>query len=219
MTGSATAFLPSPHDPGAPSRLRLALAASAASHLFFAQALTPEMPHRGALAVGVLPITARIEPMPVLAPGGPAAIEIEEPAAPRQPKERPAAVDAGVHAARQKNAPAATPPPLPLIPDPTIYSARDLDSYPRLLVPLDTGRIGNAEAGNTPVVVRLEVTIDERGIVNDIAIVGPGPAATVEKELSALLAAAGFIPARKDGRAVKSRVLLSIVLAARNADR
>jgi hypothetical protein len=218
MTVSATACFPYPHDTGVPFRFHLSLAASVAFHLLFAQVLTPEVPHRSALVVDGFPITVRIERMRGPAPRGPVEGATEALDHPRQMEKRPANIDARVRGAQQNNVVVETSPPLPLIPDPTVYAARDLDSYPRPVVPLDTGRL-EALGGGKPVVVRIEVTIDERGIVNEVAIVGSGPAAWVEKELSAMLAATSFMPARKDGRAVKSRVLLSIVLAAGNPGR
>jgi len=210
MTGSATAFFPYLHDTGAQFRLRVALAASVVFHLLFAQALIPDAPHRSTSVEGFSPITVRIERLPVLTQDVPATIaEAEAPSRPTQARQRIDTADE--RRAPPGMTPVATPLSLPQIPDPTVYTARDLDSYPRLIVPLDTGRIEPVAAGS-PVVARFEVTIDERGGVSDVAIVGT--AARLEKELSAMLATTRFIPARKDGRAVKSRVLLSISLAA-----
>jgi protein TonB len=212
MTGSVTTCLPQSDETGAPSRLSVALAVSVVSHLLFVQALTPEVPRRNVSAAGAFPLAVRIEPLPGPTLDIPTATGTEELSRPLQRRQRPVTADVDERRALPRMAPVAPPLSLPQIPDPTVYAARDLDSYPRLAAPLDTGRIEPLKSG-APAVVRLEVTIDERGIVNDVAIVGPGPAADVEKETVAMLTAARFVPARKDGRAVKSRVVLSIDLA------
>ena len=95
---------------------------------------------------------------------------------------------------------------MPATPDPNYYPARDLDDYPRPLAPLRIGRPARSSAGE----VRLELLIDERGVVREVVLAGPAEPGAAEEELRATLAATPFMPARKDGRAVKSRVLMSI---------
>jgi protein TonB len=94
----------------------------------------------------------------------------------------------------------------PIFPDPKYYPARELDDYPRPLAPLRIDRPAYAGAGE----VRLELLIDERGVVRDVVFAGPAPSGGAEDELRATLAATPFLPARKDGRPVRSRVLLSL---------
>jgi hypothetical protein len=67
--------------------------------------------------------------------------------------------------------------------------------------------------------MRLELLIDELGVVRDVVFTGPAELRGAEEELRATLAATSFIPARKDGRAVKSRVLISISFAAAGENR
>ena len=95
---------------------------------------------------------------------------------------------------------------LPHAPDPIYYPARDLDDYPRPLAPLRIGRPARASAGE----VRLELLIDEYGVVRDVVLAGPAQPGGAEVELRATLAATPFMPARKDGRPVRSRILLSL---------
>jgi len=95
---------------------------------------------------------------------------------------------------------------LPQAADPSYYTARDLDRYPRLLAPLRINRAAGDGAGE----IRLEILIDERGIVQDMNFAGSAAPARVEEELRAVLVATRFLPAQKDGRAVKSRVMLSV---------
>ena len=99
---------------------------------------------------------------------------------------------------------------LPQAADPSYYTARDLDSYPRLVVALDINRLVNRAVGIPSPTIRLELIIDEHGIVNHVTFAAPGIPGVLETELRAAIAATRFIPARKDGRAVKSRVLMSI---------
>jgi protein TonB len=99
---------------------------------------------------------------------------------------------------------------LPQAADPSYYTARDLDRYPRPLAPLRINRAAGDGAGE----VRLEILIDERGIVQDMTFAGPAAPARVEEELRAALVATRFMPAQKDGRAVRSRIVLSVSFAA-----
>ena len=94
---------------------------------------------------------------------------------------------------------------VPVRADPTIYTARDLDSLPVPVLPLEISRLPLA---STVAAVRLELLIDEHGTVSEITVAGGVP----EPELRAAIAATAFVPARKDGRAVRSRVVLSIAL-------
>jgi protein TonB len=92
--------------------------------------------------------------------------------------------------------------------DPSYYTARDLDRYPAPLVPFRIDRAAGDGLGE----VRLEILIDEHGIVQDMKIAGPTAPARVEEGLRAALAATRFLPAQKDGRAVRSRILLSLTV-------
>jgi hypothetical protein len=94
------------------------------------------------------------------------------------------------------------PGPAPLLPAPadaTVYTAGDLDSLPVPVSPL---------ALTSTVPVRVELVIDEHGLVRSVSIAGPG--GRPDPELRSLLAATAFVPARKDGRAVRSRIVLGV---------
>lgn len=195
------------------SRLRWALAVSVFSHLLFLAALESEVPQRRTRVVGAAPIRVRLEPLPWVPPAGPAVADLYESPLPRRIAPRPAAARGERPAVPRAEVAATTPDPgkqlaLPQVPDPTVYTARDLDSYPRPVASLDAGRLEDP-AGKS-VSVQFELIIDERGVVNNVALAGPGPAGQLETELRAMLAAARFIPARKDGHAVKSRIVLRV---------
>lgn len=95
---------------------------------------------------------------------------------------------------------------MPQTADPNYYTARDLDRYPRPLVPL---RINQA-TGDVAREVRLEILIDERGMVQDMTFAGPAAPARMAEALRTALVATRFLPAQKDGRAVRSRIVLSV---------
>ena len=161
--------------------------------------------HSGATAV----MTVRLAPQPVT----PGAIlpKPEIPAAAPRMK-RPAPVsDREAHAITadiaMRPVQDTQPLALPQVPDPTYYSARDLDAYPTPVVPLELDRI--AAAGR----VALALLIDEQGAVNNVAFAGPAAPERLREELRAVLVATRFHPARKDGRAVRSRIVLSVDFA------
>ena len=220
MIAASRAFLfPDPPARGITARIGPALAVSAVLHAVLALGLAPDTPRRNAMLPAAWPIQARIEHLPVTMPGdNTAAALMEEPVRSQQIERETTAVRERSHETRQEAVAATTPASLPLIPDPTVYSARDLDSYPRPVAPLDTGWLEHAMAGSAQV-IRVELTVDEHGGVTAVVPAGHGQAGPVETQMRAVLAATRFVPARKDGRAVKSRVLLDIRLGAMTGDR
>ena len=198
---------------GAGGRFQLALAGSALFHLLIAAALVSESPQRNVQDASAAPITVRLNApqagVPVIETAG------EEPLKPRQPgrgaviseSSRRDALLPSVSAGPQD---AVQPRALPRAADPIVYAARDLDSYPRPAVPLDLERFADRAAGIPPAGIRFELIIDEHGIVNHVAHLDVGTPGILESELRTAIAASRFIPARKDGRPVKSRVLISV---------
>ncbi|HET9405069.1 MAG TPA: hypothetical protein VFO57_10855 [Burkholderiales bacterium] len=168
-------------------------------------------------------ITAWIEPLPGSGPDHAAAAHRAEIPGP-QPAKRDFAIsddtrrETAPNAASGMERGAAPPPALPQVPDPTVYTARDLDSYPRPVAPLDFGRPAERAAGLPIAEIRLELLIDERGIVGDIAFAEPRLSSQLETQLRTAVASTRFVPARRNGRAVKSRVLLSVNLGQEKRD-
>lgn len=153
-------------------------------------------------------MTVRLAPAPVLVPDFPVS---PPPEARRSqlPVPPPAGDSGSMSGARPTPGSAAVraeASALPEPPDPNYYPSRDLDDYPRPLAPLRIGRPARASAGE----VRLELLIDEHGVVRDVIFAGPAQPGGAEGELRATLAATSFVPARKDGRPVRSRILLSL---------
>ena len=94
----------------------------------------------------------------------------------------------------------------PLPPDPHYYAARDLDRHPWPLAPLQLEHLAGARSGE----VRLELLIDELGIVREVVFTERAHRSPVDENLRASLAATQFIPGRKDGHAVRCRIVLSV---------
>jgi len=186
--------------------MALALATSAIAHLILVQSLIYDVPQRSARMSDATSITVHLEPLaePVIPNAGPAASAL--PAKPRALAEIRNAEARGTGVRPEQEA--GTALALPLAPDPTYYSARDLDVYPRPSVPLDLDRYARGSAGR----LRLALLIDEVGIVKEIAVIDSGPAGRLQEELRSALATTRFFPGQKDGRAVKSRVQLSVSL-------
>jgi len=88
-------------------------------------------------------------------------------------------------------------------PDLRFYLARELDRYPSPLttLSLDDGR---GTAGG----VRLWVSIDQAGRVVDVAVIDADPPGEFERLARERVLATWFVPAERDGRPVKSRILL-----------
>jgi len=212
MTGTALSSHPSAFSPAPVARFGAALAASAAAHWLLLAAPVTHLPWQGRAPIpDNAPMTVRLAPALVPTqqlPVSPQPEELRTPllaTAPAGGGERSLRAHSPSAAAQPgADAPARSPAP-----DPHYYPARDLDDYPRPLAPLRIGQLARAGTGE----VRLELLIDERGVVRGIVFAGPADLRGAEEELRTTLAATSFIPARKDGRPVRSRILLSVSLA------
>jgi hypothetical protein len=182
-------------------RLRIALAGSALLHLAATSTLVP--PHLPGSPRGhgePVPLTVRLARAPA-APAAPAIARVA-PGPDARPKQHFRA-DAELPTRKCCSGLAGL---LPAPADPTVYTAGELDSLPTPVAPLDLGGLPML-ASMAP--VRLELTIDEHGVVHSVSIAGR-PEGLPETELRSLIAASAFVPARKDGRAVKSRIVLGV---------
>ncbi len=147
--------------------------------------------------LAVVPLQARLEPMPAALPlpamDTPVASAAPQPAKLSRRK-LPAAVAAAVVEESAAGAAASGP-------DLRFYLARELDQYPSpLSALLDSGR----GAGSA----RLWVSIDQTGRVVEAAVIDADPPGEFERLARERVLATLFVPARRDGRPVKSRVLL-----------
>jgi protein TonB len=199
-----------------PRRLVAALAVSALLHLMFAAVLTLQTPRRSATreAAALIHVRLNLEDGPATAAGLPRTDAAEPKEKRRAPlseeRERPAPARQQAQPARDTIA----SPALPQIPDPTYYSARELDAYPRPLASLSFDYPERAARQSLSRKLLVQLLIDEHGTVREVSVVEAQPADYFEDVALPVLAAARFSPALKNGRAVKSRVLLSVSFAA-----
>jgi len=191
------------------ARLGPALAASALMHLALLSAPLLDPPWRGMASYpGDAPITVRLAPVPIPVPDVATALEPEV----RRMARRPEPLAGSAESVRREFSSSGVAQTgtevlaLPRAFDTNYYTARDLDRYPRALAPFQINRTVGDGAGE----LRLEILIDEHGIVQDMSFAGSAAPARVEEELRAALAATRFLPAQKDGRAVRSRIVLSV---------
>jgi len=103
---------------------------------------------------------------------------------------------------------------VPPVADSTWYTALDLDTYPRASTPIRIGPAVPVATGDTLVPRLLWLRIDELGAVVEVSAGEPGIPARWMELARAGIAGIRFTPARKDDRAVKSRLLLSVNFAA-----
>ncbi|HXV08880.1 MAG TPA: energy transducer TonB [Burkholderiales bacterium] len=202
----------------ADARLALAVLLSAALHasLIFGVAV-----RRPSMAPASEPILARIEAVPDAAARPPEPPREEPPRRAARPAARTPAVaespaDASSRANLVRRAQQATPetlPPveMPLLVDPTWYPAAQLDVFPTALAPVRPAYPQAAADADVGGKVTLLLLIDEAGHVHDSAVVDAQPANTFEEAALEAFRAARFRPGERDGRSVRSRVLVRVV--------
>ncbi len=96
------------------------------------------------------------------------------------------------------------------IPDPTYYAARQLDVYPALEGALDLRYPAGAAASNINGRVVLLVLIAANGMVDEAGVVEAEPPGVFDGDAVRALLAARFRPALRNGRAVKSRLVVEV---------
>lgn len=143
----------------------------------------------------IVPLQARLEPAPVALPPSAAADIPLVSAAPHPAVSSRRTPPASAAVAVVEQSPAGTAASGP---DLRFYLARELDQYPS---PLSALRLDNGS-------VRLWVSIDQTGRVVDAAVIDADPPGEIERWARERVLATRFVPAQRDGRPVKSRVLL-----------
>lgn len=206
------------HDPifrQAWLRLLAACALSLLLHLTLLLGI-PVNPVGGAPGA-VSTVYARLAPS---APSTAAGSTAQAPQTARVPADKtplPADEEAKPKAAETKagSQPATTPAPgagleLPLLRDPAYYPADQLDVYPRPLTPIRLPYPQTAAAGRVDGRLSLLLLIDESGVVTEVSVVAAEPAGYFEEMTRSVFRGARFSPGMRQGRAVKSRVLLQV---------
>jgi protein TonB len=119
------------------------------------------------------------------------------------PEPMPAAAVAAVR--DESRAPAVE---VPTLVDPTWYTAKDLDLYPEALAPVDPPYPASVSDVTGEVTVLL--AIDEYGAVQDFSVVTAQPPGYFEESALSAFRTARFTPAQRDGRPVRSRIVVKV---------
>lgn len=98
----------------------------------------------------------------------------------------------------------------PSVPDPVHYPAKDLDVYPQPLQRISPAYPRSALDAQISGAVTLLVLIDEAGRVAGTSVLDAVPDGVFEQAALDALANTAFFPAQKDGRTVRSRVLIKV---------
>jgi protein TonB len=207
---------------GPAQRLLLALIVSVALHLaliFFVKIAPPQPSNRARSVV----IEVRLEevnhpavkaaitmlekkqadhPQPKLEPAP--APSAEKPPVPEQ---KPEPASAAAQAENKSPLPSLE---VPLVEDPTFYPAKQLDVHPQALAPVNPLFPDKAANDNTSGEVTVLLFIDETGKVRDLAVVDAKPEGYFEESSLNAFRNTRWAPAQKDGRIVKSRVLIRV---------
>jgi protein TonB len=215
---SATATRDGVGSTGTPLRLGVALLASIGVHLWLMYGVSVVAPRPSADSAALI---ARLAPAPV-----PQAARLERDAPPAEPAPPVAPATRRVLRAAAPDKAAAdratTPPPpappsglppveMPMPADLTWYPARQLDLYPKLVSLVQPGYPARADAEGVRGSVTLLIHIDEHGLAREVDVVEADPPG-YQFEEAALDAyrQARWVPAVKDARYVRSRVLVRV---------
>ena len=210
-----------PGMPDARSSLLIAIGVSAALHLSLIYGVTVRAPAREPA-----PIVARLQPTPPVQGGRSAwltrvspplratrAVMSAAPAAhPEWSSPPPPAAQLAQTAALHLPPPDSALPSveMPLLADPTWYPANQLDVYPRALEPVQSAYPAQARDDGVGGEVTLLLSVDERGTVQDASVAHASPGGYFEAAALSAFQSARFAPARKDGRSVRSRILVRV---------
>lgn len=99
---------------------------------------------------------------------------------------------------------------VPLIEDPTFYPAKQIDVQPKALAPVNPVFPDKAANDNLSGEATLLLLIDEAGKVRDLAVVDAKPEGYFEESALNAFRNTRWVPAQKDGRIVKSRVMIRV---------
>lgn len=203
------------------ARLLIAVALSAALHFSLIYAIAPRPAVR---SISAVPIAARIfadpaSSLPVNVFTPPAArVPVRHIASnaattastsgpePRVVAPAPIAETAVMERREDSTLPKAD---LPMALDQQWYEARDLDTYPRALTPI----VPAAQESRAQGSVTLLLSIDETGSVHDVRVIDAQPTEALGEAAVAAAKATRFEPGRRDGHAVRSKLVVKLRLA------
>jgi len=194
-------------------RLSVAVVLSATLHLYLIYGLALQPAHSPPDRLSI--INARLLPEPAVTKR-PAAPAVQRGRiVPVQPRvsSLPEPVETPVPAAQAPPAGDRSPEPedsLASFPDPVHYAARDLDVYPQPLNRIEPAYPQTALAGEIGGSVTLLLLIDESGRVSNASVVDAFPPDVFDESALRALAATAYSPAKKNGRVVRSRILVKV---------
>jgi len=169
--------------------------------------LTPEVdiPATPREAVPLLAPSETAEALPVASPVSSTPVQSAPPAA-AMPQPAPAPASAS---------PAdSAPVPVAAITssvDLNYYSARDLDVQPRALSKIEPDYPAEADRQRLSGKLRLQLMLEADGRVSDVEVVGANPPDVFNESAIKAFRDARFVPAQKNGRLVRARVLIELV--------
>jgi len=99
---------------------------------------------------------------------------------------------------------------VPLLVDPTYYTAKQLDVQPRALAAINPVYPPDAVARGTAGWVVLKLKLDESGNVQDVEVSDASPPGVFDQSALDAFRNAHFAPAQKDGRMVKSLMQIKV---------
>lgn len=198
-------------------RLAIALTVSGALHLslIFGTAVRAPVPLAS-------PLLARLQPAPLLPVAASAidtfpvplasALDEARPPEPRPERGPAPEVEPAGPVVLPAQPPEASLPSveMPLLVDPTWYSAKQLDLFPHPLGPVQPAYPEPAAQDGIRGEVTLLLLVDELGTVREASVVQAAPEGYFEEAAITAFVTAHFAPAQKDGRSVRSRVLVRV---------
>ena len=173
-------------------------------------AAPPPIPAPSQMAVPATAPETAPEPAPVAPPkpAPPAPEERASPTATAAPDAPPVVPTTPNPAPQPSSAlPAVT---VPLLVDPTYYTAKQLDVQPRALAAINPVYPPDAVTRGTAGWVVLKLKLDESGNVQDVEVSDASPPGIFDQSARDAFHNARFAPAQKDGRAVKSLVQIKV---------
>lgn len=105
---------------------------------------------------------------------------------------------------------------VPQVDDPTYYPAKQVDVHPVAAYPVTPQYPEAAAAENIEGVVKLLLLVDESGVVREVSVVEANPEGYFEESAMDAFRNARFKPAQKNGRDVKSRLVIRVEYQAKD---
>jgi protein TonB len=99
---------------------------------------------------------------------------------------------------------------IPLAVDLKYYSARELDTQPRALIPIVPAYPVAAERAQQSGTVRLILKIEESGAVSSVELLDANPPGVFDDKALAAFRSARLAPAIKDGQPVRARIVIEV---------